>query len=162
MDDITALSGRLAAALERIGGAVDGLATAEPPATGAEGDGLQAQLAEERTANAQLVERVRALKERQDKMVQDLEDRVAAQADQMAQLDAELQKLRTSNAEMRALNAQLRAAASDGAADAELINRAMAAEIDALETQRHADASEVDVILKSLKPLLEGESHAAG
>lgn len=159
MSDINELGSRLATALERISSGLDGLSAGQ----GAGDDsGLQAQLDEERTANAQLVERVRALKDRQDSMIQQLEARVAAQAEQMAQLDGELQRLRASNADMREMNAQLRSAAAEGSAEAELINRALMAEIDALQAQRSADAAEVDAIVNTLKPMLEGEPHAAG
>lgn len=72
----------------------------------------------------------------------------------MSDLDAELQKLRTSNADLRDMNAKLRAAAADGMSQPELLNRALMAEVDALETQRSADATEVDAILAELKSLV--------
>ena len=158
MSDIKELEGRIAAALERIS---NGLPNKMSGSSTGDSAGLQAALDEERSANAQLVERVKALKERQDTKIAELEARVAAQADQMANLDGELQRLRTSNADMRELNAQLRSAASDGSADPEMINRALVAEIDALKAQRSADASEVDAILNELKPLIEEVPHAA-
>jgi len=154
MSDIAALEGRITAALDRIGYGLEQVAT--PQASDRED--LAAQLDEERTANAQLVERVRALKEAQDGRMSELEARVEAQREQMAQLDGELQQLRASNADMRDVSAQLRTAAAEGVADAELINRAMMAEIDALGAQRGADRAEMDAILSELSPLLrEGE-----
>lgn len=158
MSDIKELEGRITAALERISNGLPNMASGSSAGDSA---GLQAALDEERSANAQLVERVKALKERQDTKIAELETRVAAQADQMANLDGELQRLRTSNADMRELNAQLRSAASEGSADPEMINRALVAEIDALKAQRSADASEVDAILNELKPLIEEVPHAA-
>ncbi len=155
MSDINALEGRITAALERISAQVVQLGNSE----GASDDtGLQTQLDEERTANAQLVERVRVLKERQDTKIAELEARVSAQADQLAQLDGELQRTRASHADLREMNAQLRSVATEGAADPELINRALIAEIDALTAQRGADAAEVDAILAELKPLIEEAS----
>ena len=65
MSDIAALEGRITAALDRIRSGLDQVAAAAP-AGGDASAALQDQLDEERTANAQLVERVRALKEAQD------------------------------------------------------------------------------------------------
>lgn len=161
MSDISALEGRITAALERISAGLDGMSSAASVGVG-DSAALQAQLQDERTANAQLVERVKVLKERQDTKITELEGRVSAQSDQMARLDGELQRLRASNAELRALSAQLRSAAADGSAEADLINRALVAEVDALQAQRSADAAEVDAILDHLKPLIEEASHAAG
>ncbi len=155
MSEINALEGRITAALERISAGMTQISQSAP--TG-DATGLQAQLDEERTANAQLVERVKVLKERQDSHIAELEARVSAQSDQLAQLDGELQRMRASHADLRELNAQLRSAAADGAADPEMINRALIAEIDALNAQRSADAAEVDAILSELKPLIEEAS----
>ncbi len=152
MSDIAVLESRLAAALDRIRKRVE--AMDNDTGTGA-GTDLSAQLDEERTANAQLEERVKALKDRQDTAIAPLETRVATQAEQIAELDAELQKLRASNADLRELSAQLRSAATDGVAEAELINRALAAEVEALQAQRSADVTEIGAILSELKPLVE-------
>lgn len=153
MSEISALESRITAALDRIRQGVDGLGAASAVS---DADALNAQLTEERTANAQLEERVKALKERQDTRIAELEARVEAQKMQVASLDAELQGLRTSNADMREMNAQLRDALAKGVAEPELVNRAMMAEVDALKAQRNADAGEVDAILAELKPLVEG------
>lgn len=147
MTDVTALQSRIAAALDRIRVGVDGM-------SGSVDETLQARLAEEQTANAQLEERVKALKDRQDGKIAELEGRVSAHAGQMEKLDAELQRLRASNADMREVNAQLRSAATDGVAQPELINRALMAEVEALSAQRAADAAEVEAILSDLKPLI--------
>lgn len=153
MSEISALESRITAALDRIRQGVDGLGGAS---AASDADALNAQLTEERTANAQLEERVKALKERQDTRIAELESRVEAQKMQVASLDAELQGLRASNADMREMNAQLREALAKGVAEPELVNRAMMAEVDALKAQRSADAGEVDAILAELKPLVEG------
>ena len=152
MSEITALESRITSALDRIRAGVDEMSLAT---SSDEMVALQAQLDEERMANAQLEERVRLLKNRQDGMITDLEGKVAGQADSMAAMDAEMQKLRQSNADMRELNAQLRSAATEGAASPELMNRAMMAEIDALQAQRSSEAAEVEAILIELKPLIE-------
>lgn len=153
MNDVTALEARISAALGRIetglGRIADAGASDGPGATA-----LQSKLDEERFANAQLEERVKALKDRQDTKVAELMAQVAQQRDQLAALDHEMQRLRASNADLRDVGAQLRAAATEGAANPELINRAMQAEVEALTAQRASEAAEVDAILAELKPLI--------
>lgn len=154
MSEINALESRLTAAIDRIRAGVDGLGSGASAETST---ALEAQLSEERTANAQLEERVKALKERQDNKIAELEARVTSYRKQMSDLDAELQKLRTSNADLRDMNAKLRAAAEDGVSEPELLNRALMAEVEALHSQRSADATEVDAILAELRPLVGSE-----
>jgi hypothetical protein len=156
MSDIAALEGRITAALDRIreGVARHSVAVAvEVPL--ADTDELRTQLNEERTANAQLEDRVRTLKDRQDGAISDLEGRAASHAAILAAMEAEVQRLRTSNAELRDMTAQLRSAAADGATAPELINRATIAEVEALQAQRASEAAEMDAIVSSLKPLIE-------
>lgn len=156
MSDIGALESRITAALDRIRQGLDAPSgqTAADPA-------LQAALEEERAQNAELVERVRLLKERQDTQVATLTQRAETQSRHLMKLDEELQQLRASNVQLREMNAQLRAAVTTGLAP-ELHDAAVQAELEALNAQRSADAAEVDAILAELKPLIEEASHAAG
>lgn len=149
MSDIAALEARITAALDRIS-----ISVAKNSAPSGDAD-LATALASEQDANAQLQERVKALKERQDGKISELEARVASQQDQMAQLNGELQKMRTAMSEVSAVNAELRDAAAEGATDPALINRALMAEVEALTAQRNADAGEVAAIINELKPLIE-------
>jgi len=156
MSDISNLESRITAALDRIRqglDAVGGQAAADP--------GLQAALEEERAQNAELVERVRILKERQDTQVASLTLRVETQSKHLMKLDEELQQLRASNVQLRDMNATLRETVTTGLAP-ELLDAAVNAELEALNAQRSADAAEVDAILDELKPLIEETSHAAG
>ena len=156
MSDIAALEGRITAALDRIREGVarkSTLVAAEIPS--ADTDELRTQLNEERTANAQLEDRVRTLKDRQDGAIFDLEGRAASHAAILAVMEAEVQRLRASNAELRDMTEQLRSAAADGATAPELINRATIAEVEALQAQRASEAAEMDAIVSSLKPLIE-------
>lgn len=156
MSDISGLESRIAAALDRIRRGVEAQGQA------ASGDtALQTALDTERSANAELEERVRVLKERQDTQVATLTERVETQLTQLQALDVELQRLRASNAQMREMNTQLRQAVTEGLAP-ELVDAAVAAEVEALLAQRSADAAEVDAILAELKPLVEESTHAAG
>ena len=149
MSEIAALETRITAALDRIS---IGLAKSGEQAGGA---ALETALDAERDANAQLQERVKVLKERQDGKISELEARVASQQDQMSALNTELHKLRAAAADASAVTAELRTAAAAGATDPELINRALMAEVDALTAQRAADAAEVAAIVTELKPLIE-------
>ncbi len=153
MSDITALESRITAALDRIRAGVDKLSAAAVPEV--DTTALQTDLDEERMANAQLQERLRTLKDRQDAVIAGFENKLAGQQIQMAAMDAEMQRLRQSNVDMREINGQLRDAATEGVVEPELINRAMMAEIDALQAQRSSEAAEVDAILSELKPLIK-------
>lgn len=156
MSDISTLESRITAALDRIRQGLDAAAgqTAADPA-------LQAALDQERAQNAELVERVRVLKERQDTQVASLTLRAETQSKHLMKLDEELQQLRASNVQLRDMNAKLREAVTTGLAP-ELHDAAVNAEIEALSAQRSADAAEIDAILDELKPLIEETSHAAG
>lgn len=163
MSDIKELERRLTAALDRIGAGVSALEAApstspeeqEPADSAARVSELEAKLAEERDANAQLEERVRALKSRQDGQVTEMTQAAEASKKQLVRFDRELQKLRQVNAELREINDKLRSAVEDGASDPELINRAMQAELEALRVTRAADAVEIETILSALKPIIE-------
>lgn len=119
---------------------------------------LEKQLEDERLANAQLEERVQALKARQDGRVAELEAAAEGNLAKLARFEKDINRLREVNAELRANNGRLREALEDGIAEPELINRAMAAELDALRALRQADATEVDAVLDELRPLIEGAS----
>ncbi|SHE40206.1 hypothetical protein SAMN05444339_101275 [Loktanella atrilutea] len=151
MDDIKALETRIVNALDRIRAGLGAQADAGEMAA------LQAELERERAAHAGLQDRMARLQVQQDGRIAELESRCGAQADHIGDLDAELQQLRASNADLTQLCAQLRGAATAGAADPELINRALLAEVDGLTAQRSAEAAEVAAILSDLKPLLQRE-----
>lgn len=161
MSDINALDGRIRAALERVRHQVDRLASAAAtapavPASPVAGDSgaLQSQLAEERTVNAQLEERVKALKERQDSKLSRLEATIEAQKGHMADYDREMQRLQQANAELRAVASEMREALMSDVADAELVNRAVIAELEAVRAAQAADRAEIEVVMAQLDPLV--------
>lgn len=164
MSELSELEARISAALARIKTGLDGVdAKSQGPevdfeAKQAEVDGLTVQLGEERTANAQLEERVKVLKERQDGKVAELEGNVEASRARTARMDRELQRLRQVNAELRDINSKLREAVTDGVAEPHLVNKAMMAELEALRATRSADAAEMDAILEELTPIIEQEA----
>jgi len=160
MNDINVLESRIRAAHERIRAGLDAIpaavaaAPAVPPSPDTS-DALSRQLDEERTVNAQLEERVLALKERQDSKLSGLQAQVHEQAEQMAEYDQEMQRLQQANAELRAVAAEMREALMDDVSEPELVNRAVIAELDAIKAVQAADRAEVESIMSQLTPLLK-------
>ncbi|SLN12191.1 hypothetical protein [Pseudooctadecabacter jejudonensis] len=176
MSELAQLESRLSEALARIRAGVDKMDAAEtseapqevtPDGTAevAEAEAkvaeLTAKLNDEVTANAQLEERVKLLKERQDGKLAELEAAVEAARGRAARMDRELQRLRQVNAELRDNNSQLREAVTQGVSEPHLVNKAMMAELDALRATRAADAAEMDAILEELRPIVEKEASDA-
>lgn len=163
MSDISILEGRITAALDRIRRGVewmDELAAAVPDGPSGvpaqEAGALRAKLDEERTVNAQLEERVRALKDRQDGRVASLEAEVAENRARLTGIDDDMQRLRQANAELRDISGQLREALAQGVVEPQLINRAMLAELEALRATRAADLADVNAVIAELRPMIAG------
>ncbi|MEZ5770130.1 MAG: hypothetical protein R3D46_04020 [Defluviimonas denitrificans] len=163
MNDIAGLEQRINLALERIGAGLDALdAGAMAPVAATGGDSAaEAHLAEvqealeaERTTNAQLTERVRAIREKQETMVGALEKKVAYLTEQVDTLTQDLQLMKKVNDELADANHALSTAAAEGIADPELLNAAILTELQALRAARAADVAEMDDILSELKPLI--------
>lgn len=152
MNDIDDLGRRITAALDKMAQGLeqlDGQASAEPDA-----EMLQA-LEDERTANAQLQERVRALKEKAQNDGGDLREKLDGYDAKWADLDVELQRVRRANQELSDACAALCEANAQGVGDPELINKAMEAELEALRASRAADVAEASAILSELQPLVD-------
>ncbi len=158
MSDIEELQRRITAALDRVGTAMERIASAEPLV----GPDLSGQLEAERSANAELEERVRFIQTRQETVVADLEDEVARLKDAVAAREAEVARLRAANGTLRENNDALREAAGKGVTDPETINAAMKQEIESLRADRAAERAEIDDILSALAPVLDHKetSHA--
>lgn len=152
MSEISELERRITKALDRIR---DGLATADSGGNRDDSAALQAQLDEERTVNAQLEERIRALKDRHAAEIAALASTNSGAEERHAELEQSLDKLRQANEALRENNALLRSALAEGVADAALINEAMQAELEALSAQQSADAAEVEAILTELRPIVQ-------
>lgn len=164
MSDITELESRITAALERIGKSADALRAAPAEVAPAEDEGAIARLTEaleaEKTANAQLEERVKAIRDKQESQIAQLEARLAKLTARAGGAEAEIERLRRVNAELRSNTTALRAANAEGLGDAHLINKSMQAELDALRTLRDGDRSELDEIIAELEPLAGEGTHA--
>ncbi|ALG90580.1 MULTISPECIES: hypothetical protein [Actibacterium] len=170
MSDITELERRITAALERIGQGTEALAAAaqagaaeDRTETAADAEALATALAAleaEREASAKLEARVKAIGEKQDKQVAQLEARVTKLTARAEATEGEIERLRRVNAQLRANNKALREANAKGLGDGELINTSMKAELDALRAVRDTDRSELDEILGMLAPLAAEDTNA--
>ncbi len=160
MTDVAELEKRIAAALERIGAGLGSLTTGSDGTDGAELAAVQESLDTERTANAQLSERVLAIKEKQESLVKEMEAEVAKLREELSGQDAHIQKMKQVNQKLRQNNRSLRDANKQGVGDPGLINDGMVAELDALRASRESDRAELDAILVELKPLVEGAASA--
>jgi chromosome segregation ATPase len=153
MSDFSELQARLTAALDRIGSGLEALGR---PAAGdtAEMAQLREALDEERTANAQLEERVRAIREKQDDTVEKLASEVDRLRGLLETEEAAVAQLRRVNGDLRANNAALREAVSKTVSEPHLVNKSMMAELEALRATRAADRAELDAVLGELGPLM--------
>jgi len=108
----------------------------------------------ERATNAQLTERVRVLRERQETVVARLERQLTRTTRQLDAAGQELQRQRRAAAGLREALEKLTAAQAEGVAEPHLINRAMLAELESLRAERQAEIAEMDDILAALDPLV--------
>jgi len=160
MVDIEEYQRRITGALDRIGRAMEARQTAGG------GQDLAEELEAERVANAQLEERVRAIREKQEttvsaleKTVEDLSAEIASLKEALADRDGGLQRIRRVNAELRRSNAALREANAAGLADPHLVNTSMMAELEALRAEQAAGAAEMAEIAAVLEPILAEQAH---
>ena len=174
MKDITEIEARLAAALERISEAVSRPAPAAPddatpdhedapPAPAADPDTiarLEEALEAERATNAQLEERVRAIRARQERQVARLGDEVERLRDRLGAAEEQGMRLRRLTEQLIESNRALRAANAEGLGDASLINAAIEAERAALAELRGTDRAELDALIGEIAPLVGENSDA--
>jgi DNA repair exonuclease SbcCD ATPase subunit len=156
MTDIAELERRIRFALDRIAKAAEGASKVADPDTAALHDALEA----ERKANAQLTERVRAIKDRQDSAVTTLERKLSRASEQLDVLGLEVQRLRKANVQLAEANAALRETRIADMTDPSAINRSLAAELDALRADRRAELAELEDVIAALAPLVGDDAHA--
>lgn len=153
MADIDELERRVRAALDRIAAGVETMGSGAA-VDNTEAEELRAALEDERLANAQLEERIRALKEKLEEADGARNAALDTQRRATAALDAELQKLRRANELLRDSNAALRAANAEGVGEPHLINKAMLAELESIRAARAADSAEAKALMAALEPIL--------
>lgn len=150
---------RLSAALERIGKGLDRLvarpAAAAPSAAapGPELARLREELETERTANAQLSERLKAIKERDGSARRDAEARIEAMTRQLDLQGLEMARMKKVTAQLRDSLRALTDAAVGAVPEPHLINKAMLTELEALRALRQIEANELEEVLSALAPL---------
>lgn len=153
MSDLNEVLDRISSAIYRSNVALRAIPAA-PAGSVADPAALTQALDDERTANAQLQERLRQVRSRGDARIATLETELAQNRAVMTGMDAGMQGLQQTNADLRDLIANLRADLMRGMAEPELINRALMAEVEALRAARAADLAEVRAVYAELKPLL--------
>jgi hypothetical protein len=109
---------------------------------------LQAELEAEREANAQLSERVRAIREKQDTTLNAMERKYGAAVRAQEAAFKEVAALKSANAALTAANRKLM---DEGVAFSE---EALMAELTALRAARASEANELGDILDGLAPIL--------
>lgn len=155
MDDIAELERRILYALERIGSGLDKMPAGErAPALPVDVGALKAELEAERATNAQLTERVRAIKDKQETVVSGLERKAERLAEQLDAMTAELARQRQLNGELVLMNRRLTDEVRAGLSDSQTIYEALAVEVDALRAERASETAEMAGILSELKPLI--------
>lgn len=161
MSEISELERRISAALDQIARDVDQLTIAPAPAeddavtpAAADVTHLEQALADERLANQQLEERLKALRLKLDKkdVERDLATRDLRAA--LAEMDGAMGALRQTSQDLRTSVEALRAAQDAGTDGAAAINMALAAELAALKAERAAEAAEGQAILAAIDPLV--------
>lgn len=166
MQDITELQQRLVTALDRIEADVEHLVRPAPapepvpepePQDGPDADQLAADLASERELVQQLEERLRSTRDRQEARVAAAEAELETAHALLAELEEDRGRLKAMVEALRESCEALREANAQQAGDAELINTAMAAEIEALFTMRRSDRSELDAVLALFATPTESE-----
>ena len=134
---------------------MDRMATGAAASDAGDATALASELEAERMANAQLEERVRAIKDKQETTLAGLESEVARLRDALSGRDGELQRVKAVNEDLRGSNQALREANASGLADPHLVNKSMMSELESLRAARSADRAELDDILATLEPVLK-------
>ena len=130
------------------------------PVIMAELDRLREELDEERMANAQLTERLKVQRERAERAAVDLRTeavRLTVQVDEQA---LAMQRLVTATIRMREDLRRLRSERGQSV-DPALIDKAMAAELDAGEALRAAETVELADLVAALTPIVQAEEARA-
>ncbi|TVS03571.1 MAG: hypothetical protein EA407_06525 [Rhodobacteraceae bacterium] len=155
MSTISDVEQRLGRALDRIARSAEALGRArEVPVDASEVETLRSQLEAERARNAQLSERVNAVRHRQESSFATLERRLARMTEQLDLQSLEMLRLKKANTKLIEANRQLREGSEAMVIEPSTINRSMAAELEALRAERAAEVAEMEDVLGELKPMI--------
>jgi DNA repair exonuclease SbcCD ATPase subunit len=173
MTDLAELERRIGAALDRIAQAAENLpepaAEPEVPAGPSSADveaaelaaALREELEAERSASAQLGQRLSTLRQRHETRLAVVERKLARANEQLDIQGFELQRLKRANAQLAEANRRLMAAQETGSPDPGAASRALQAELDALRAARRSEMAELEEIMAELAPLVDA-APAAG
>ncbi|TVP73825.1 MAG: hypothetical protein EA339_02150 [Rhodobacteraceae bacterium] len=156
MSTVSDLENRLGRALDRIAKSAAALGIAAPQDR-TELDALTRQLDVERAKNAQLSERVNAVRQRQETSFTTLEKRLARMTEQLDLQSLEMLRLKKANTKLIEANRQLRDSVEAKIIEPSTINRSLVAELEALRAERAAEMAEMEDVLGELKPLISPE-----
>lgn len=164
--EFAGLMARIAAAFDAIDASTAARTAAPQPAapSGAEDRdddriaALEEELEVERSANAQLSDRIERLKERYDATVARVQAETVEARAMLAEAESEMRQLRAVTERLRSTSGDLREACMAGLADTSGVNEAMRSELAALDALRVSDRRELDAVLGELAPLVERES----
>lgn len=155
MSDIAELERRITAALARIGAGLErGNRVPQGSDQSAEIADLSEALAEEKIVNAQLSERLRAIKDRDAQSSHALDAKIEGMTRQLDVQGLELQRMRKTTIQLREQLRLMREAQEKSLADPHMVNKAMLAELEALRAARSSEVAEMDEILAELTPLI--------
>lgn len=150
MSQINDLQSRITAALDRISQGLEGMSGSSGDADPDAMAELQQKLEDEQTANAQLEERLKRMKDKVEAAEATAEEAARLGREGLGKLDADLQSLRRANQQLRDNNKALREANEAGVAEPHLINKAMLSELEGLRAARAADRAETEAVLAEL------------
>ncbi len=160
MSTVSDLENRLGRALDRIARSASAL-SASAPEDNTDIDALRSQLEAERTKNAQLSERVNAVRQRQESSFATLERRLARMTEQLDLQSLEMLRLKKANTKLIEANRKLREGVEAQVIEPSAINRSLVAELEALRAERAAEAAELEDALGELTPLVPAEKSNA-
>ena len=160
MSTVSDLENRLGHALDRIARSASAL-SASAPEDNTDIDALRSQLEAERTKNAQLSERVNAVRQRQESSFATLERRLARMTEQLDLQSLEMLRLKKANTKLIEANRKLREGVEAQVIEPSAINRSLVAELEALRAERAAEAAELEDALGELTPLVPAEKSNA-
>ena len=158
MHEIEELQRRITAALDRIGTGVEAVeAPAGASGTGAEAGDLETALEDERRAAAQLRDRLEAMKASHDRELDEARSALEQAKALLSEVEEDRNRLKAANEALGEAARSLRDATGDGVSDADLVNNAALAELDALKTMRASDRAELDALMRLLAPTIDAE-----
>jgi chromosome segregation ATPase len=112
---------------------------------------IQDLLTQAKTDEAAALKQISVLEDKLQKAdVADLNDKLAA-------AEAKIEEQLNNIASLRGSSREIRAGLKDNVVNAENINEALEAELEALQAQRETDLTEVNAVLAKLAPLVEGK-----